>query len=379
MKVFNSVITALTVYFSYQILAKLGSKNKLLIFLVLGIQPLWFMLSFRNYSELTVAFLLVLGALQFFNKRYVWAALIMSYVAFTRTEYHMISGLLFLVLIFKKEWLAAILTGTFTVLQNLVGWIKTGDILYLPHELAAYSERIKDAWPKQGFDHYFLMSNTIFGAVALTLLIGYIAIIVINKKKPNWFILIPVLLIFLFNCAMNSQSLDFGPGNGGNLRYLIIIAPLIAILGVLAVDEISKFNKKYLLLVFFIPFVLAVGIYQTYEHNFINFTEAEDWNPLIFTILTAAILLLPLKKKHYLIAFGAIAIMVAITSVTTRKIQPEERAVKKAAKWYEKQLKQGQLFTEDNQIVCAHNLFYFYLDKNKNEYKKFRKIILLKR
>ncbi len=369
MKFFNSLITALTVYFSYKVLEKTGSKNKLLIFFVLGIQPLWFMLSFRNYTELTVAFLLVLGTLQFYSKRYIWAALIMSYVAFTRSEYHMISGLLFLVLLFKKEWIAAILTGTFTVLQNLIGYIKTGDILYLPHTMAEYSERIKDAWPKQGFDHYFLMSNVIFGAVALTLIVAYIAIVVVKKKMPNWYLLLPVLLIFLFNCAMNSLSIDFGPGNGGNLRYLIIISPLIAILGVMAIDEISTFDKKYLILVFLVPFILAVGIYQTYEHNFIKFIEEEDWNPLIFSVLTSLILILPLKKKHYLYALGFVSIIVAVSSITTRKIQPEEITVKKAAKWYQKQLKQGKIFNEDNQFVCAHSLFYFYLDKGKNEFK----------
>ncbi len=370
MKFFNSLVAAFTVYFSYKVLEKLGSKHKLLIFFVLSIQPLWFMLSFRNYSELTVAFLLVLGALQFFNKKYIWAALIISYVAFIRTEYHMVSGLLFLVLLFKKEWLAALLTGLFTVLQNLLGYIITGDILYLPHAISSFSERIKDAYPKQGFDHYFLMSNVIFGAVALTLIVAYVAVVVIKKKKPNFYLLVPVLLIFLFNCAMNAESLDFGPGNGGNLRYLIIISPLIAILGVLAIDEISKMDKKYLLLVFFIPFLLSVGVYQTYEHNFIKFTEEEDWNPLVFSLLSAVVLLLPLKKKHYLLAFGSISVFVLASSVTIRKIQPEERTVKKAAVWYDKQLKQGKLFTEDNQVVCAHNLFYFYLDKNKNEYKK---------
>ncbi len=86
----------------------------------------------------------------------------MSYVAFTRQEYHVISGLLFLVLMFKKQWIPALLTGSFTVAQNLIGFIKTGDILYLPHSMMEFSEKIKGAWPKQGFDHYFIMSNVIF-------------------------------------------------------------------------------------------------------------------------------------------------------------------------------------------------------------------------
>ncbi|MCB0401909.1 MAG: DUF2029 domain-containing protein [Flavobacteriales bacterium] len=378
MKFFNSLTAAFTVYFSYKILEKIGSRHKLLIFFVLGLQPLWFMLSFRNYTELTVAFLLTLSVLQFVNKKYIWAALLISYVAFIRSEYHLISGLLFLVLLFRKEWIAALLTGTFTALQNLLGYIETGDILYLPHAMSSFSERIKDAWPKQGFDHYFLMATVIFGALAVTLFIAYIGIVVIKKKRPNWYLLVPALLIFLLNCAINSQSMDFGPGNGGNLRYLITISPLVGMIGVLAVDEISGFVKKYLLLVFLIPLMMAVGIYQTYEHNFIKFTEVEDWKPLIFTILTAVVLLLPLKAKHYTYLISALAIMVSVSTISVRKIQPEELTVKKAAKWYTKQLKQGQLFTEDNRIVCGHSLFFFYLEKNKNQFKKRPENLLMK-
>ena len=379
LKFFNSIVAAFTVYFSYKILAKLGSKNKLLIFFVLGIQPLWFMLSFRNYSELTVAFLLTLSALQFFNKKYIASALIMSYIAFTRQEYHVVLGLLFLVLVFKKEWIAALLTGTFTVIQNLLGYFITGDILYLPHSMAEYSEKIKDAWPKQGFDHYFLMSNVIFGAVALTLFVAYLAIVIIKKKRPNWYLLVPVIVIFLLNCAFNAQSFSIGPGNGGNLRYLIIISPLLAILGVIAIDEISDFNKKYLVLVFLVPLILMVGLFQTYEHNFVHLYDGYDgreeivnWKPLIFTIITSFLLLIPLKPKHYLMSIAAISILVGLTSITTRKIQPEEKAVKKAAHWYAKQLKnpQNKLFSDTNRVACGHSLFYYYLGKNKHDFKK---------
>ncbi len=387
LKFFNSLVAAFTVYFSYKLLAKLGSKNKLLIFFVLGLQPLWFMLSFRNYAELTVAFLLVLGALQFFNKKYIFTALIVSYIAFTRQEYHLISGLLFLVLAFKKEWIAALLTGTFTVLQNVIGYIITGDILYLPNSVMEYSKKIEGIWPKQGFDHYLTMSNVIFGSIAITLFVAYIGITIVKKKKPNLFLLIPVVFIFFLNCAFQAESFTLGPGNGGNLRYLITISPLIGIIGVMAVDEIMDFNKKHLLLIFLIPLAVLVYAFQSYAHlnyglhlsdGLHNTEEIENWIPLIFTIIVAALLIMPLKKKHYLIGIAAVSIIVGVTSITTRKIQPEEKAVKKAAKWYTNHVKldqnpqtaQNQLYSDTNRVACGHALFYYYLGKNKYDFIK---------
>jgi uncharacterized membrane protein (Fun14 family) len=50
-----SLVSALTVMYSYKIIKKLGGKNSFLIFFVLGLQPLWFMLAFRDFSEFLVA------------------------------------------------------------------------------------------------------------------------------------------------------------------------------------------------------------------------------------------------------------------------------------------------------------------------------------
>ena len=59
-----------------------------------------------------------------------------------------------------------------------------------------------------------------------------------------WIILVPVVLLFFLNCAFQAESFKIGPGNGGNLRYLITISPLLGILGVMAIDEIMDFQKK---------------------------------------------------------------------------------------------------------------------------------------
>ncbi|MBL4593056.1 MAG: hypothetical protein JKX68_04475 [Flavobacteriales bacterium] len=250
-----------------------------------------------------------------------------------------------------------------------------------------YSEKITGIWPKQGFDHYFTMSNVIFGSIAITLFVAYIGLVIIKKKKPNLIILVPVILVFLLNCAFQATSFTVGPGNGGNLRYLITISPLLGILGVLAIDELKGLEKKYLLLVFLLPLALVVYAFQSYAHlnyglhlsdGLNNTEEIENWKPLIFTIIVIALLIMPLKKKHYLIGVAAVSILVGVTSITTRRIQPEERAVKKAAKWYASHIKlnqnsqtiQNQLYNDTNRVACGHALFYYYLGKNKYDFVK---------
>lgn len=375
-KMFNSIVAAFTVYFAYKTAEKLKLNNPILIFFMFGLLPLWFMLSFRNFSEIPSAFLLSFGAYMHFSNKKILAALALSYVTFIRQEYYPIIGLYGLFLLYKKQWLPAILLGTFTVVHNLYGFLSTGDLLYLPHQMMEYSEKIKDAWPKQGFDHYLLMSNVIFGAVVLTLFVVYIAAVIINKKKPNWFLLVPVVGIILLNCLLNAQSIDFGPGNGGNLRYLIILSPLISLLALSALTYVQEIKKKYLMLLVLLPFLILVAVYQTYEHNFVKFTEVVDWKPFIFSLLAIVFVLLPLKTKHYLYAFSALSIIVAIVNIETFKATPEDESMKKAANWYKLQINMSnnpqqankQIFNENARLASQHPLFLYYLGKNKYEF-----------
>jgi hypothetical protein len=370
--IFNSILAAVTVMYSYKIIHKLGSKNSFLIYFILGLQPLWFMLAFRNYTEFLAAFILVMTAWNHFNKKYIFAALLLSYAALVRQENHIILGLYFLVLVFNKQWIAAICTGFFTFLHNLVGFFITGELLYLPNKVLGFSESLEGAFPKRGFDFYFIMSDVIFGSISLVLFISYISIIIYKKKKPNWFLLIPVILTFLLYCTFNHETWNIGVG-AGNLRYVLTIAPFMVILGVMSLDEIIGFNKKYLLAIFLIPLIFFIGVYQTYDHDFMKLIEdgERNWVPFMLAIITVALLLFPLKKKHYLFSFGALSIFLVISTARTFKLKNEDVTMKKASKWFSQRIKQSEklgkdaLFTENSKVACNHVLFsYFTKDYN---------------
>jgi len=369
LNIFNSVLCSITVLYSYKIIRKLKGENSFLIFFLLGLQPLWFMLAFRNYSEFFIAFLLVMMIWNHLNKRYIFAALLLSYAAISRVEYHTLLGFYFIVLIVKKQWLPALLTGLFTILENLLGFMLTDDILYLPNQIISYSERMSDSWPKRGFNHYFDMSNVIFGGVTLTLFLTYLSSKIIKRESPVWIIIGGTLFVIIFNCLLNLQSFEIGPGNAGNLRYLLPIAPFIAILGVLAVDDILKIKNKYLFLIFLVPFLAGVGIFQTYDHNFISLlTDGERlWLPLVIMVITSALIVLPLKQNHYFVSISLLSIFVALSSVRTFNLNPEDLTMKKAGKWYVKYLEKNKdntnaLFTEDSRVACSHILFYHFTD-----------------
>lgn len=371
----NSLLSAVTVMYSYKIVQKLGGKNSFLVFFILGLQPLWFMLAFRNFSEFLTAFVLVMAAWNHFNKKYIFAAFLVSYAALTRQEYHILLGLYFWILVFKKQWIAALSTGVLTVLHNFMGYFITDDILYLPNQVIKYSHENNSAYPKRGFDYYFIMSNVVFGATSLVLFINYIGISILKKKLPNLILLIPVLITFLLYCVFNHTTWDIGVG-GGNLRYVLPIAPFMVILGVLSIDEIAEYGKKYLTLIFLLPLLLLITIYQTYDHDFMKLLEDGDryWMPFVLALATIVILMLPLKSKQYLLTFGLISVILIVSTARTFNLNPEDATMKKAGEWFSRYLEknknvEGALFTEDSRITSGHILFFYYSNKYKSDYK----------
>lgn len=364
--VFNSLVSAITVMYCYKIVQKLGGKNSFLVFFILGLQPLWFMLSFRNFSEYLTVLVMVLAAWNHYNQKYIYAAFLVSIAALARQEYHIVLALYFFVLLFKKQWIALICTGVVTVMHNIMGYFLTGDYMYLLSQLTNYSSEVNDAYPKRGFDYYFIMTNVVFGSTSIILFVNYIGITILKKKRPNLLFLVPIVITFLLYCVFNHKTWGIGVG-GGNLRYVLPVAPFMVILGVLSIDELLGYAKKYLILLFLLPTLFFIGVYQTYDHDFMKLLEDGDrvWLPLLIAILVIILLMLPLKSKQILLTFGLVSVVLITSTARTFNLNPEDETMKKAGEWYMKYLEKNEnnpdaLFTKNSRVACSHILFFYF-------------------
>lgn len=365
---FNSFLGALTCLGAYRLAQSLRSEIPLLAFVLMATQPLWVNLVFRNYSEILTAFLLVWGAWAHYSKRFVLAALAMSYVAFVRQEFYPFVGLYFIYLAYHKKWLPSLLLGLFPLFQHTWGMILTGDPLYLLHQITGMSAQIAEAYPRQGFEHYFLMSPTIFGGVALTFFIAYLVINIQQKQLWAWEIAFLVLGYLFLQSLFNAQSLKIGPATGGNLRYLIVIAPLLSVLALQAIEQFSILKTKIPLLVTLIVWVLLVNIFMTYQTNLVTLRPdmGRDWRPLYAVVLAAVALFLPILQRQKI--WTILAILVFMTAVSLRPIKrsDEDKACETFARWYETYEKEnGQ-----KQIFWHHTMFYYFLGRTSFDFER---------
>lgn len=359
---FNCLVAGLAGYFAYKVAEIKKISNPFLAFVLVATQPMWLQLTFRNYSELLSSLLLILVVFFYYRKNMIAAALSLSYIAIIRQELYpllLVAGIFLLV---KKQFVPALCLAVFPLFHNTWGWVVSGDPLYLLHETLGQSKDTADAWPRQGGAHYFLMSIAVFGGVVTTLVLVYFGMALQRTLALDWIIVVPALLYFAAHTAFNIQSIKIGPSTGGNLRYMIVITPLLAVLATEAIAKIKDANKTIIGVIVGL-WAFVVGVFMSYKHNNVLFTDESDYTALLAVIVTGVILFLPLSKKQYFYAISAVSVLFLPMLIQPIKLSDEDKLVKQVVEWS----KNNQI-AEKRPFVASHTMFYYFYDKNPAEF-----------
>ncbi|MHB8260598.1 MAG: hypothetical protein ACYDCN_05480 [Bacteroidia bacterium] len=388
---FNAAITAFACFLTYKVAQRFGSKFAWLAFFMLALQPYWIQLSFRNYADTFSGFVLLLALYFHSEKKYVTSSLILSFAGIIRQEFLLLIPIYGIWHALNKRWMCFILLGAFPLLNNLWGYMATGEPLYLITSSSKTAAKYADEWPRQGFDHYFKMGITIWGAVQYFLLMMYVFLFVSKRTKlfnetdyvkdyPQQkettnsllFISIPVLVYFLIHCIFNWETVKLGAATGGNLRYMTAISPLVALLCVSTLDRYKYISKKTIAYVIMAIYIVMVTVFLSYPNNNVRLLDdvnqqtgeapAHDYVPLLFSLASAACLIIVSKQKQLTMAFTIIALLFALFSVRPFKQTPEDITMETItnsiiAKGYtDKELP----------VYTNHILFKYFYDRKKH-------------
>ncbi|HKC69900.1 MAG TPA: hypothetical protein VKG26_16810, partial [Bacteroidia bacterium] len=179
----NCAFAAFACFLTYKVAQRLDSKFAWLAFFMLALQPYWIQLSFRNYADTFSGFVLLLALYFHIEKKYVASSLILSYAGIIRQEFLLLLPIYGVWQALNKRWVCFFLLGLFPLLNNIWGFMATGEPLYLLTSSSKTAAKYADEWPRQGFDHYFKMGIVIWGAVQCFLLIMYIALFFAKRAK----------------------------------------------------------------------------------------------------------------------------------------------------------------------------------------------------
>lgn len=365
----SAVYAALSAYLAYRVVKIFDKDVAFLAFFLAATAHIWFNLSFRLYSEIITALVMIAGVYWHLKDRLFLAALAFSYLGFIRMELYAVGGLYFLFLLSQKQWKAALLTATFPLLYNIWGMINHGDPLYLLSTVLNTSASYAGSWPKMGFDHFFKFFTEISGGIQTALLITFLFVLFLMKKKEwrYFFILFPPLIYFIIQTLFNWQAVKIGPGTGGNLRYMIIIAPLVAVMGALAFREYRKLDNKIIVLVGLGILFFVNAFFLSYEAPAVSFTETRKWDGTIMIGLTLLLLIIPertlaFSKKTMILAVLSIASLVG--TVRPYPLAPEDKLMSEIAEWFEDYQKSNP----SPKVLTNHTMFYYFSGKSAQEF-----------
>lgn len=376
----NSLFSAFTAFFAYKIAQILRFKNAGLAFFLMATQPMWLQLSFRNYSEIPTAFLISLAIWLFYSdktvaqklgiseesksNRLIYVSLILSYLTLLRQEFYVVGFIYVLWLGFTKQLKWIPLVAVFPILIHIWGWLATDDPYYLISSTFGTAESYKNAYPRQGFDHYFIMLTFITGP--LVILGTLVSLFEIIKKKIVYLmpIVIVALIYLLLHALFNLQAFTIGASTGGNLRYMLVISPMLAVLALFGINHIKSSAKisgsSWAIMGLY---VAVVAIFLSFKNNNIVLTPERDWAPFFAVLGFSLVLVFLSKSKQWLIGLVLLQVLFLLGTEKPYKRTLADSTVEQVVNWAEK----NNLF--DKPTLMQHTLFYYFTGKVSQEFK----------
>lgn len=367
----NSLIAALTVFFTYKLLRIYEIKYAFAGTLLLATQPLFVDLSFRSYSEIFTALCIVIFLILYKKEKYFFAALLVGYIYTIRQEIAIFAIILAVILLRKKEYLAIIALGLFPILYDILGFLKTGDIFYIITEMRSVASL---AYNTQGPLHYFKVYIFIIGPVSLVLfLFGFFGFLCDFKNYKEflkrydlfYIIFITVFLVQIYTMWNN------GP-NPGNWRYLLHISPIATAFATVGINLLK--DKKSRTVFFEVSGLLLVIVlmFLSKQSDGFKLLEKSDYTKSIFIILVMVSVMIftrsnvknSLNKLSFI--FVILSIIYLLIDFTPKKLSPENLTVKSAAEFLNMQNLSGI------NVYTNHSVLMFFAKNYRENPEKFK-------
>ncbi len=247
-RIFNVITGTAAVYFTYRTARLLGIKLPLVaLFLVIS-SPLYTVLMLSGMTEILASLVLILTIFLFFKKRYIWSAVLLSFMPFIRNEAVVIFPLFMAGYAWLRQWKAIPFLLTGFVFYSIVGSFYYDDLWWVINNMP-YTGSAKGIYGSGELLHYVKESKYIFGIpLSIMIIFGAVAwlftpVIDRNRNRKEWLMeMLVAFLPFMAYLAAHSYVWWKGAGNSvGMVRVMIAIVPSAALLGAYGWGMISEY------------------------------------------------------------------------------------------------------------------------------------------
>ncbi len=173
-RIYNVILGIFTSFLCWKIAKLMRFNSAWVVILLVIFTPIYFILMFTSLTEVTFSFLLVLSILLFLKEKYIWSAIVLSFLPLARTEGVIIIPLFVLAYVLKKEYKAIpfLLAGFFLI--SISGWPFYDNFFWLITKMP-YTGSAKEIYGSGSIFHFIYHTSEILGYFIATLfLIGTI-------------------------------------------------------------------------------------------------------------------------------------------------------------------------------------------------------------
>lgn len=272
-RILNSVLGLITGWFVWKLAGRLKLENAWFAVVVAVFTPIYFALMSSGMTEIVFSLMLVLSVYLFFSEKYAASAIFISFLFLARTEGLAFELLFLIALIIRKQYRAIPWLATGFLVFSLIGLVFHYHDFWWLYNQRPYSTGNQFVYGN-GELYYFLVRIPEYSGVIITvLMVAGTTVLPLKWMKEkfsfagNYFL--PILLIlgtFWGYFFIHSYLWWKGETSAGLLRVMAGNAPLAGIIGLFAVEEVSKYFKKeriltVLLVLLSITQVVLTGAY----------------------------------------------------------------------------------------------------------------------
>jgi hypothetical protein len=356
---FNSLITAITAYYTIQLAKQLNYKNSIIAGIFFAFQPLVLQLSFRSYAEIFTGLLLILTLYFYFRNNFILSALMCGLSFTARQESALLGLILAIYFIIERKYIPIIFLGVFPFILNLLGYLHTGDPVWAWIEMKNLSEF--NLGIERSFFHYFEVYIFITGPIVLAFLIlGLIKLFKIDKNnkeflKKELLIYLFFFIVFLFQCYLVIKGT-----NPGSWRYVLQVSPFASIIALRGFNDTLDINKNKYILPVLVFFILIVLLFLSRQATGLVVTEQAEYSKLIVLLLVTGGIFVFIKWpstvlfKQFMIFIFLLTAGYTFLTEKPKQEGPENIAVDKIAEWYK------QNSNNSSEVLYNHSLILFY-------------------
>ncbi len=275
-KAFNLLLAVLTLLLSARIVNKLFPGSELFTLILIAFSPVFFQHSASCLPDILFGFLLVSAIYLFILKRFLFSALVISFIPFVLPQGFLLPLVFAVVFILNRtvRFIPFLLAGT--VLYSVTGFIVFGNFLWFLQNINENFEGSRNfLHPAQNILSVIGIPLTIL-AVAGLIYLGYEFFKKVSMRNQNFnhFILIAgsglIFFVFTFFFRESSVNPGFETATGA-------VIPLFAITGMKIFDVLAKnLKNKNLAIILFSVFALFQVIQLFAQNNLLMKATQEE-------------------------------------------------------------------------------------------------------